>query len=223
MPVVTLTEDNETRYYAVTDGNECDTEALVQEFKLSESNSREYVEHELQKEYLRRLTEHAYDCAQLAHLVRNPTDDETQIGHLGLLERLADKIAENAIWLRTYDPFTGLTAEAVRGGERAATGLQIVTGSPFDAEHETETVSTLGNDSWGATEHALRIRSPWYRDEALRRQKAKAAEYTPTEEKRIAEAAKALRTAIGRASKRKKRSEQAVANKTLRRSKRRAK
>jgi hypothetical protein len=218
MPIVTLTENDRTYYCAVTDGDECRVDAVVQEYKLDEGGTREYVEHALQTEYLKRLTEHAYNCAQLSHFVENPPDDVDDLaGRLQIVRRLVAKAAETAVWLRTYDPFTGLTAEVVgRKGEDGkdtyGTGLQV----------DGECVSSLDDDSWEDTARALRARHPMRlaADRRIAQEKTAkdlASSYTPAGQKRVDAAVMALRSAVDYATKLKKRSEKTVANKVLRR------
>jgi hypothetical protein len=207
MPVVTLTENNQPRYYAVTHGNEGEVAGLVTEYLLSDGNNREYVEHTLKQEYLKRLTEHAYDCAHLAHFVLNPPDDEEQIACLGIVDRLARKITEDAVWLRTYDPFVALTADAVDAPEgQHGTRLML----------DGELASSLDADSWEVGDRVLRRRDPRWRDIDARVAKERAEEdaareakhrYTPAGEKRVAEARDAFVAACDYARKLKERSE----------------
>lgn len=218
MPIVTTTEDNKTVYYSITEANENCVDSLVTEYKLSEGDNREYAEYALRKEYLRRLTEHAYDCAQLAHFVLNPLDDEDPLHGLKLTERLAAKTAKDAVWLRTYDPFTGLIAEAVNGKDH---GSEYGTGLLLDGE----CVSSLDDDSWAGTDHALWLSNPWRRDHFARMEQEKAdkeaaLQFTPAGQKRVTKAIDAVTEAFGYAKKLKKRSEKTVANKTVRRGKR---
>lgn len=221
MPIVTLTEDNKTTYYPVSEADECRVDAVVDVYKLNEgSNSREYAEYELRKEYLRRLTEHALECAQLAHLVVNPPDDDEQIANLGMTDRLAKKIAEGAVWLRTYEPFTGLVADVAArkdkdGKETYGTGLQI----------DDEVVCSLDGDSWEATDQAMRAASPWRRDHFARMEQEKAEREkgngykSPKANQLIADSVSLLNKAIATEKRYEARKAKAVANKTTRRTK----
>lgn len=221
MPIVTLTENGKTTYYAVNDADESHRDGLahdIEHYRVAESNSREYAEHALRREYLKRLTEHAYDCAQLAHLVANPQDDEEPT--LKLTERLAERIAKSAIWLRSFEPFTALTAEVVEpeGEDKYGTGLLL----------NNELASGFYDDrTWDASKHALMNLDPWRRDhfariEREKTEKQEAAKLTPAGAKRVDKARKALYAAYDYAEKLKKRSTKTIANKTVRRSKRRA-
>jgi hypothetical protein len=213
MPIVTITENDKTTYYAVTEGNECAPWALVKEYKLTSRTDRRYAEHDLREEYLRRLTEHAYECATLAHLVLNPPDDEEDLlGDLKVTDRLAGKVAKDAVWLRTYDPFSGLIAEAVE--VEHGTGLRFAR-----ALSEDQVVSSLDNNSWPASERALNAVDPLWRDGQARQEKESAdaedARHTPAERKRIKAAAKRFWATVNRDDKPKR----TVANKTVRRTK----
>lgn len=230
MPVVTITENDKTTYYAVTDADESRVDGLVNEYKLSENNSREYVEHALRKEYLRRLTEHAYECAQLAHLVQNPPDDDDLLGNLKLQERLARKIAKDAIWLRSYDPFTGLTADAVaRPDGEYGTCLRIDCRSGFkDDDDNIRHVSSLGDDeSWGDTDSALWARDPWLRDHFAAMEQEKAAKEverqdTPAAAKLFDQAIALMRRGGKLNDRARARKAKTIANKTVRRKRRTA-
>lgn len=222
MPIVTITKNDKTTYYAVTDASEASINSLVSEFKLRDCGSHEYAEYALRKEYLRRLTEHAYECAQLADLVTREPSDEELLSRLKIKERLAEKVARDAVWLRTYDPFTALLAEVVNAPGDYGTHLRIDCSS--ESEEDVRYVSSLDDHSWDDTEHALWARDPWRRDHFARiaqekAEKEAAREFPPVAEKRITKAYEAYRGAIDAAQKEKTAAE---ARKAKRTSKRRA-
>lgn len=212
MPIVTLTKDNKTRYYAVNDADEISLDALAHDtehYQIAETSSREYAEHALRREYLKRLTEHAYDCAHLAHLIEHPPDDETPTALNP--ERLAKKIATSAVWLRSYEPFTALTADVV-GHENDEYGTALVLS-------ENRVTGLYDDRTWSASSLALMDLDPWRRDNEARIAREKAEkeaerELTPAAQKRVAKAWDEIR----RASKLTK--VRAAANKTVRRAKR---
>lgn len=152
MPIVTLTENKKTRYHAVSEGCEIRLTAVVEEYGISDHGSREYAEHALKREYLKQLSEHAHDCMLLAHLVRNPPEDDGTAAHTKLAANLVDRVETRAMWLRTYEPFAALCAEVSEG--KGCTTVLI------GDEH----VSTLYDQSWEASQHAMWESDPWRRD-----------------------------------------------------------
>lgn len=155
MPVVTVTKNEKTTYVSVTAADECRLDAVVSEYGLDEHGTREGAEHRLKTYYLEKLTQHAHDCAVLAHLITTEPehpDDEAPVNWIGTRDEIAQRVARDAIWLRTFEPFAGLTADVDMRSEYG-TGMKI----------GAEVVSSLDNDSWDATSNALRLDSPMWR------------------------------------------------------------
>jgi hypothetical protein len=238
MPIVTVTENEKTIYYPVHHADECRVDAVVDEYKLNDgSNSREYAEHALRKEYLKRLTEHAYDCVTLRRLLEagEPGDDEPT-RDFDLVGKLALKIAHGAIWLRTYEPFAGLTcdvgAATQEDGTQWGTCMEIDCTRPHEKEPDIRRPSALDDASWPDTEHALWAHDPWHRDHFARIEAQRAAEreagkreyerdykkrYTPSQRRKLKKARDMILAIADEQDAKKKSKSKTVANKRVRR------
>ena len=204
MPIVKIEENGESMYVGCSEGFEIRVSAVAEEYEVCRSRARDVVEHSLREYYLKRLEEHAHDCALLGHLVANPPDDsESRLPSLRAVDRLAHKVVEDGIWLRTNDPFVSLYADVVRDNPDETKGTY---GTQLQAE-DGEGMYPADEDGWDDSSAILRKRSPWWRarkeeeQRAEREREEKYALKSPKAKRLVDEAAKLVDEA-GKAEKR---------------------
>lgn len=200
MPILAVTKGKKTTYIGVREFEEYPGEKVV------EAPHRGYVEHRLKLDYLDRLEQHAKDCAMLAHLVDNPPN-ENAADFLQLTQALATKVSEDAIGLRTYDPFVVLCADAAGTAE-------------VDTEHSRFAVD-YSDKSWSDSVLVLRSRDPVQREHDARMKEAEENRRKENEAKIPPRTRRAIETVAAYITRDRKKAKRAP-SKNARRTKRRA-
>jgi hypothetical protein len=157
MPIIKVEEDGTAKYVGVREIEDSSVDHQLHGDKVvSRGRTRGDVENALQVDYLDRLEQHARDCALLEHLVENPPD-QNAAEMLGTFVRLAQKVASDAMDLRTYDPFVVLVAEADYSED-----VKIGEYAPFATETQRWSLDVCDPESsWRSARWALCDRAPW--------------------------------------------------------------